>query len=43
MPRVRKIKKTLPNKQKNYYVVDASFLVKNYIPTEIINNKKEKK
>ncbi|MDH5467280.1 MAG: hypothetical protein OEY25_07665, partial [Candidatus Aminicenantes bacterium] len=43
MPRVRKIKKTLPNKQKNYYVVDASFLVKNYIPVEIINNKNEKK
>jgi len=43
MPRFRKIKKTLPNKQKNYYVVDASFLVKNYIPTEVINNKKEKK
>ncbi len=43
MPRVRKIKKTLPNKQKNYYVVDASFLVRNYIPIEIITDEREKK
>ncbi len=43
MPKVRKIKRTLPEKQKNYYVVDASFLVRNYIPTEIIKTEKEKK
>jgi len=43
MPRFRKIKKTLPNKQKNYYVVDASFLVRNYIPIEIITDERKKK
>ncbi|MBL7075076.1 hypothetical protein ISS37_07550 [candidate division KSB1 bacterium] len=43
MPKVRKIKKTLPNKQKNYYVVDASFLVNKYIPTKIINDIKHKR
>lgn len=43
MPRFRKIKKTLPNKQKNYYVVDASFLVRNYIPIEIITDERKKR
>lgn len=43
MSRVRKIKKTLPSKQKNYYVVDASFLINKYIPIEITKDKKRKK
>lgn len=39
---VRKIYRTLPNKQKNYYLVDANFFVRKYIPSVIIRNSHER-
>lgn len=41
MPRVRKIQRE-PNPEKNYYIVDACFLVNKYIPTKVAPNKKER-
>lgn len=43
MGRVRKIEKIPKNNGKNYYVVDACFLVNKYIPLNIISDIKHKK
>lgn len=43
MPRVRKIKRHLPQSQKNYYIVDANFLANKYIPHTIVPSSFEKK
>ena len=42
MPNVRKIRRTLPDKKKNFYVVDACFLVNKYLPIDRIRDLKEK-